>query len=187
MQTIVLADLKAKNGFVNKNTVAGGLRFALSSRFSDDSCGNECPPASSIIAKHTRWLPGGYLSQAGHKVVYTRGEQVEGDIALVLTSVVDYKHERSWAEQARQNGLRVGFFGTPATHMPDCSKTQETLLFAASRKRLHQLADGESFERTGFEFSLDAWIRCRSRVGTWLEPTRIYKPGLIGLTQRCQC
>src|ERR1041385_4732237 len=59
------------------------------------------------------------LSHAGHKVVYTRGEQVKGDVALVLTSIVDYKHERAWAQQARKNGLSVGFLGTTATHMPE--------------------------------------------------------------------
>jgi len=59
------------------------------------------------------------LSQAGHKVVYTQGEQVKGDVALILSSIVDYRHERSWAQQASQNGLRVGFFGTTATHLPE--------------------------------------------------------------------
>jgi len=59
------------------------------------------------------------LSLAGHRVVYTRGKQVKGDVALILTSIVDYKHERSWARLARQNGLQVGFLGTTATHMPE--------------------------------------------------------------------
>ncbi len=59
------------------------------------------------------------LSQAGHKVVYTDGEQVKGDVALILSSIVDYKHERLWAQQAKQNGLRVGFLGTTATHIPE--------------------------------------------------------------------
>src|SRR5262245_61784649 len=59
------------------------------------------------------------LSDAGHKVVYTEGRQVEGDVALILTSIVDYKHERSWAQIAKRKGMRVGFVGTTATHMPE--------------------------------------------------------------------
>ena len=59
------------------------------------------------------------LAQAGHRVVYTRGEQVKGDVALVLSSIVDHKHECAWAEQARKNGMRVGFLGITATHMPE--------------------------------------------------------------------
>src|ERR1043165_4342647 len=61
----------------------------------------------------------GILSRAGHRVVYTRGEQVKGDVALILSSLVDYRHERSGAQGARENGLRVGFIGTAATHMPE--------------------------------------------------------------------
>ena len=59
------------------------------------------------------------LARAGHNVVYTRGEQVKGDVALILSSIVDYKHERAWAERARANGMRVGFFGITATHLPE--------------------------------------------------------------------
>src|SRR6185503_5922924 len=46
---------------------------------------------------------------------------VEGDVALVLSSLVDYKHEIEWAAQAKQTypRMRVGFFGAPATHMPE--------------------------------------------------------------------
>ena len=66
----------------------------------------------------------GYLAaifeQAGHEVEVTREEFVEGDIALVLSSLVDYRHEIEWAQEAkRRYGMRVGFFGAPATHMPE--------------------------------------------------------------------
>ena len=33
------------------------------------------------------------LSRAGHEVTWTRGEIVDGDVALVLSSLVDYKNE----------------------------------------------------------------------------------------------
>ncbi|MDQ3907932.1 MAG: radical SAM protein, partial [Acidobacteriota bacterium] len=66
----------------------------------------------------------GYLAAifagAGHEVVVTRDDApVQCDLALVLTSLVDFRHEREWAASARARGARVGFFGTPATHMPE--------------------------------------------------------------------
>ena len=119
MQTIVLADLKAKGGFVNKDTVAGGY----GSRFRADSVMTRLAKNIRRVFQNLPSIQVGYLaaifSAAGHKVLYTQGEQLEGDLALVLTSIVDYKHECSWAQQARQRGLRVGFFGTAATHMPE--------------------------------------------------------------------
>src|SRR5689334_9079263 len=119
MQTIVLADLKVQGGFVNKDTVAGGY----GSRFRADSVMTRLAKNIRFIFQNLPSIQLGYaasiLSRAGHRVVYTRGEQVKGDVALILTSIVDYKHERSWAARARQNGLRVGFLGTTATHMPE--------------------------------------------------------------------
>ena len=119
MQTFVLADLKAQSGFVNKDTVAGGY----GSRFRADSVMTRLAKNIRFVFQNLPSIQLGYvaaiLARAGHKVVYTRGEQVPGDVALVLTSIVDYKHERAWAEQARRNGMRVGFLGTTATHMPE--------------------------------------------------------------------
>ena len=185
MQTIVLADLKAKNGFVNKDTVAGGY----GSRFRADSVMTHVAMNVRRIFHNLRSIHVGYLaaifSQAGHKVVYTRGEQVEGDIALVLTSVVDYKHERSWAEQARQNGLRVGFFGTPATHMPELFEDAgDFVICGEPEAACIKLADGESLSGQVLSSALDdldslpfpRWDLVRSRRG-------YTNRGLIGLTQ----
>ena len=66
----------------------------------------------------------GYLAaifeKAGHDVRITKEEFVEGDIALILSSLVDYKHEVEWAQEAKKRyGMRVGFFGAPATHMTE--------------------------------------------------------------------
>ena len=119
MQTFVLADLKADGKFVTKDTVAGGY----GSHFRADSVMTRLAKNIRFIFQNLPSVQLGYvasiLAHAGHKVVYTRGEQVKGDVALVLTSIVDYKHECSWAQQARKNGLRVGFLGTTATHMPE--------------------------------------------------------------------
>src|SRR5260370_29295289 len=120
MAAIVIADLRGKHGSVSKDTVAGGY----GSRFRGDS-------VTTRFAKNVRRaflnLPSihtGYLAaifaDAGHNVVVTRDDKpVEGDLALVLTSLVDYRHECEWALAARARGMRVGFFGTPATHLPE--------------------------------------------------------------------
>jgi radical SAM superfamily enzyme YgiQ (UPF0313 family) len=119
LQTFVLADLKAQSGFVNKDTVAGGY----GSRFRADSVMTRLAKNIRFVFQNLPSIQLGYvasiLARAGHKVVYTRGEQVKGDVALVLSSIVDHKHECTWAEQARKNGMRVGFLGTTATHMPE--------------------------------------------------------------------
>src|SRR6476620_5165872 len=115
MSVVLLADLRAKGGSVSKDTVAGGY----GSRLRGD-------PVTTRFAKNVRRvflnLPSihvGYLaaifSQAGHKVIVTRDDEpMAADLALVLASLVDDRHERAWAKAARARGIRVGFFGTPA-------------------------------------------------------------------------
>ena len=120
MSVVVLADLRGQNGFVNKDTVAGGY----GSRFRGDSFVTRLGVHLRGIFQNVPSIHVGYLASifaaAGHKVIHTRDDEaVEGDLALVLTSLVDYKHECEWARRARERGLKVGFFGTPATHLPE--------------------------------------------------------------------
>ena len=120
MSVVVLADLRGQNGFVNKDTVAGGY----GSRFRGDSFVTRLGVHLRGIFQNVPSIHVGYLASifaaAGHKVIHTRDDgAVEGDLALVLTSLVDYKHECEWARRARGRGLKVGFFGTPATHLPE--------------------------------------------------------------------
>ncbi|HEY6218315.1 MAG TPA: hypothetical protein VIW74_16720, partial [Pyrinomonadaceae bacterium] len=90
MQTFILADLKARGGFVNKDTVAGGY----GSRFRADSVMTRLAKNIRFIFQNLPSIQLGYaasiLSRAGHRVVYTQGEQVKGDVALILSSIVDY-------------------------------------------------------------------------------------------------
>jgi anaerobic magnesium-protoporphyrin IX monomethyl ester cyclase len=51
-------------------------------------------------------------------VVFTRDEFVEGDVAIVLSSLVDYRHEAAWADGMRARGVRVGFVGLAASKLP---------------------------------------------------------------------
>lgn len=120
MAVIVLADLRGKNGFVNKDTVAGGY----GSRFTGDSFATHLGVYLRGLFQNVPSIHTGYLAAifaaAGHKVIHTRDDRpVDGDLALVLTSLVDYRHECDWGQQARARGMKVGFFGTPATHLPE--------------------------------------------------------------------
>jgi radical SAM superfamily enzyme YgiQ (UPF0313 family) len=65
----------------------------------------------------------GYLAaiaaDAGHEVRFTKGDPIEGDVAIVLSSLVDYRHEAAWADMMRARGVRVGFVGLAASKMPE--------------------------------------------------------------------
>src|SRR5206468_8804961 len=108
---VILADLKSTKGFVSKDTVVGGY-------------GSRLDPFSRVTAvmaylkKQFHDLPSVHLAylasiltRAGHDVALTRGELVDGDVALVLSSLVDHKNEAAWADTMRARGVTVGFIG----------------------------------------------------------------------------
>src|SRR5262249_49798296 len=43
---------------------------------------------------------------------------VDGDVALALSSLVDYRNEVAWADRMRARGIKVGFIGITASKMP---------------------------------------------------------------------
>ena len=116
---IVLADIRGGNGFVSKDTVAGGY-------------GSRLRPFSNVtrvvaaLKRRFHDLPSVHLAyaaalaaRAGHDVVATSGDFVDGDVALVLSSLVDYRREISWAQAMRARGVRVGFIGLAAQMLPE--------------------------------------------------------------------
>jgi radical SAM superfamily enzyme YgiQ (UPF0313 family) len=116
---VILADLKSDRGFVSKDTVVGGygsrldpfsrvtsLAAYLKKQFHD------------VPSVHMAYLAA-ILARAGHDVKWTREELVEGDVALVLSSLVDYKNETDWADRMRATGVKVGFIGITASKMPE--------------------------------------------------------------------
>jgi len=120
MPLVVLADLRAKGGSVSKDTVAGGY----GSRFRGDSITTRFAKNVRRVFLNLPSIHVGYLatifSRAGYKVTVTHDHKpIAADLALVLTSLVDYRQETAWAKAARSRGVRVGFFGTPATHLPE--------------------------------------------------------------------
>jgi anaerobic magnesium-protoporphyrin IX monomethyl ester cyclase len=116
---VVLADLKSYRGFVSKDTVVGGY-------------GSRLDPFSRVttvmayLKKKFHDVPSVHmayiaaiLARAGHEVKWTRGEEVTGDVALVLSSLVDHKNETAWADRMRAKGVKVGFIGITASKMPE--------------------------------------------------------------------
>lgn len=116
---IVLADIKGGDGFTSKDTVAGGY-------------GSRLRPFSkvtgAVVALKRRFhdLPSVHLAylaaladRAGHDVVGSRGELVNGaDAAIVLSSLVDFRREAAWARAMRARGTRVGFIGLASQKLP---------------------------------------------------------------------
>jgi radical SAM superfamily enzyme YgiQ (UPF0313 family) len=118
---VVIADLNGRVGFVNKDTVVGGY----GSRFRGFSWTTRWIERVRRFFQKVPSIHAGYLAAifeaAGHDVRITTEEHVEGDVSLILSSLVDYKHEVEWAREAKRqfSRMRVGFFGAPATHMPE--------------------------------------------------------------------
>jgi len=117
---VVIADIKGRDGFVNKDTVVGGY----GSRFRGFSWTTKWVERARRVFQNVPSIHVGYLAaifeQAGHEVRVTHEEFVDGDIALILSSLVDYRHEIEWGQELKkQYGMPIGFFGAPATHMPE--------------------------------------------------------------------
>src|SRR5205823_14129435 len=122
---VVIADLKGRGGFVNKDTVVGGY----GSRFRGFSWTTNWIERVRKLYQNVPSIHAGYLAaifeKAGHDVRITNEEFVDGDIALILSSLVDYRHEIEWAVEAtRRSRIQVGFFSAPATHMPKLLKNE---------------------------------------------------------------
>ena len=126
---VVLADLKSDRGFVSKDTVVGGY-------------GSRLDPFSrvttiiSYVKKQFHDVPSVHmayvaaiLARAGHDVKWTRGELLEGDVALVLSSLVDYRRETAWSDQMRARGVKVGFVGITASKVPELFQDHADFIF----------------------------------------------------------
>lgn len=142
---IVLADLRGKHGFVSKDTVAGGF-------------GARLEPFSAVtrlmcvVKRRFHDVPSvqmaglaAILAEQGHEVVYTRDRQREGDVALVLTSLVDHRQESAWAREARTRGLLVGMLGVAASMKPELFLDDADFLVRGEpEEAILRLASGES-------------------------------------------
>lgn len=141
---VVLADLVSDRGFVSKDTVVGGYGSRL----------NPFSRVTGIIAslkKQFHDVPSVHmayaaaiLSRGGHEVVWTRGPVVDGDVALVLSSIVDHKAETAWADRMRARGVKVGFIGITASKMPELFRDHcDFILNGEPEAAVMRLANGE--------------------------------------------
>jgi radical SAM superfamily enzyme YgiQ (UPF0313 family) len=178
---VVLADLKSERGFVTKDTVVGGygsrltpfskvtrIHYHLKKRFHD---------LSSVHMAYAAAI----LARAGHDVKWTRGDIVDGDVALVLSSLVDYRNETAWADRMRARGTKVGFIGITASKMPELfAGHADFILDGEPEAGVMRLAQGEVLSGHVISESIDdldslpfpRWdlvtkggLRCRAR---WL-------------------
>ena len=94
---VVLADIESNEGFTAKDTVAGGY-------------GSRLRPFSKVtrviagVKGALNTLPSVHLAyaaalarRAGHEVAFSSGELLDGDVAVVLSSLVDHRRECEWA------------------------------------------------------------------------------------------
>jgi radical SAM superfamily enzyme YgiQ (UPF0313 family) len=142
---IVFADIRGAEGFVSKDTVAGGY-------------GSRLRPFSNVtrvvaaLKRRFHDLPSVHLAyaaalarQAGHDVVASRGALMEGDLALVLSSLVDYRRETAWAREMRARGVRVGYIGLAAQMLPELFQdSADFIIEGEPESAVRRLAAGES-------------------------------------------
>jgi radical SAM superfamily enzyme YgiQ (UPF0313 family) len=141
---IVLADLKGGDGFISKDTVAGGYGSRL----------RPFSKVTSIVAslkRHFHDLPSVHLAyaaaiaaRAGHTVVSSSGDVMSADVALMLSSLVDFRREVAWAKRMRARGTRVGFIGLAASKMPQLFEdAADFIIDGEPEAAIIELAHGE--------------------------------------------
>jgi radical SAM superfamily enzyme YgiQ (UPF0313 family) len=141
---IVLADLRGAGGFVHKDTIVGGygarlrpfsavtwLVYVLKKRLNDVPS-VQMATLAAIVARE------------GHEVAWTRDRVLDGDLALVLSSLVDHRNETRWARAARAAGLRVGFVGLAASKLPHLfADSADFVIEGEPEEAVTRLARGE--------------------------------------------
>src|SRR5882672_6287028 len=116
---VLLADLASTRGFVSKDTVVGGYGSRLDPV-------SRVPTVMAYLKKkfhdvtsvHLAYIAA-ILARAGQEVRFTRGAEADADVALTLSSLVDFKNETAWADRMRARGVKVGFIGITASKMPE--------------------------------------------------------------------
>ena len=141
---VVLADLKGAGGFVHKDTVVGGYGARLRPLSRVTSLAAALRRRINDVPSITMGYLAAILARAGHDVAFTRDRVLEGDVALVLSSLVDHRREAAWADQARAQGTRVGFVGLAASKLPDLFVDHsDFVVYGEPEEAVIRLAGGE--------------------------------------------
>ncbi|PYR76612.1 MAG: hypothetical protein DMF86_11810 [Acidobacteria bacterium] len=141
---VLLVDLPARDGVVSKDTVAGGygsrlLPFSKVTRvISTLKQGFHDVPSVQLA------YLAGILEQWGHDVVWSRGDEMAGDVAIILSSLVDYRHECAWSDMARSRGVRTGFIGLTCSKLPQLFRDHADFVVSGEPEAaIQRLAQGE--------------------------------------------
>jgi anaerobic magnesium-protoporphyrin IX monomethyl ester cyclase len=153
---VVLADLKGKTGCVSKDTVAGGYgsRLRPFSRVAMvmGRIKKRLHSPSSVQMAYLAAL----AAERGHEVIWTTDEAVDGDVALILSSLVDHRAETAWADAMRARGVRVGFVGLAASKMPELFRDHADFVIAGEpEEAAMRLFDGEVLSGIAISGQLD--------------------------------
>src|ERR1051325_10618645 len=149
---VVLADIRSDRGFVSKDTVVGGYGSRLDPFSRGTSIILYCKKKFHDVPSVHMAYCAAILARAGHEVSWTRGEAVDADVALVLSSLVDYRNETRWADAMRARGVKVGFIGITASKMPQLFEGHcDFMLAGEPESGVMRLAHGEI--PTGIEVS----------------------------------
>jgi radical SAM superfamily enzyme YgiQ (UPF0313 family) len=141
---LVLADIESTEGLTSKDTVVGGY-------------GSRLRPFSRVTRVIAGFkgaflkLPSVHLAyaaalarRAGHEVAFSSGELLDGDLAIVLSSLVDHRRESEWARAMRARGIRVGFIGLAAQKLPHLfSDTADFIVDGEPEHALMRVINGE--------------------------------------------
>ncbi len=85
------------------------------------------------------------FADAGHEVLSTDEAPVDCDLAIVLSSLVDFRNETAWADTMRARGARVGFIGLTASKLPELfADHADFLLSGEPEEAAFRLAHGET-------------------------------------------
>ena len=177
---VALVDLPATHGVVSKDTVVGGY-------------GSRLEPFSRVTriiammkrrmhdtpSVHLAYLAA-ILAREGHDVVWSRGRLDDADVAIVLSSLVDHKHETAWADEARARGIQVGFVGLTASKLPELFRAHaDFIVIGEPEAAIARLARGQRLEGDCESEPLDdldalpfpRWdVAGLSRAGRWTVP-----------------
>lgn len=115
---IVLADLHGTDGYVTKDTVVGGYGSRLTPFTRVTRVCYEVKRRFLLTLSPQMGQLAAIADRSGYEVVFTRDAHVDGDVAIVLSSLVDYRHETEWADAMRARGVRTGFVGLAASKLP---------------------------------------------------------------------
>src|SRR6266536_884472 len=96
---VVLADLEGAEGFVHKDTVVDGYGARLRPISGVTTVASVLRRRLNDVPSITMGYLAAILAQSGHEVAFTRGAVLDGDVALVLSSLVDHRRETAWADR----------------------------------------------------------------------------------------